>query len=526
MLETYLELFVFGIVLTWFATPQVIRVGHRFRIYGHSHGARKKEEIPRLGGLSIFLALVLAGVLLGFVLPAVHRQIASRCATLISLLLPAVLVLLVGIYDDIAGAAPWQKLLIEFLAAGIAWWVGIRIIALPVFGYPIHSPVLSFFLTEFWMLAVTNALNLIDGLDGLAAGIAFFVTLAMFIVAFIQGNAPISIIAITVAGALLGFLRFNLSPAKIFLGDTGSLFLGFLLGTLAVYTTEKSSTLLALAVPYLAFGVPLLDTSLAIVRRFLSGRPVFGADRDHIHHKLLKVWASPRQAVAALYGLAALFSIGSLLIVRSTQNILVLVIVLGGVTAWFLSTRVQYEELIEFRTYLTRAFRSQHRVVANQILIRKASRNLEEALDLGKGWEALTSTLHALDFDGARCSLVGWPKDSVPALPVWHRIDAGLPEHSWSVSIPLHSNDLTIGVLQLWRGFSKERMLFQFSSLLDTLIPPFEKRLSSEYEARAMNAEFKYSRQAGSQLENSLLETVEEKHEAVTSGHELARIGS
>jgi len=526
MLKTYLELFMFGIVLTWFATPQVIRVGHRFRIYGHSRSGRQKEAIPRLGGLSIFFGLVLSGVLLGSVFPILHRQIVSRCTTLASLLLPAVLVLLVGIYDDVAGAAPWQKLLIEFLAAAIAWWVGIRIVALPVLGYPIHSLVLSFLLTEFWMLAVTNALNLIDGLDGLAAGIAFFITLAMFIVTFIQGNSLISMIAITIAGALLGFLRFNSSPAKIFLGDTGSLFLGFLLGSLAVYTTEKSSTLLALAVPYFAFGVPLLDTSLAIMRRFLSARPVFVGDCEHIHHKLLEVWASPRHAVAALYGLAALFSIGSLLIVRSTQNILALVIVLGGVTAWFLSTRVQYEELIEFRAYLMRAFRSQRRVLANQILIRKASRNLEEAADLGESWEVLTCTLRALNFDGVRCLLAGWPRNSVLPLPAWQRADTDLPDHSWSVSIPLHAGDLMIGVLQLRRGLAKERILFQFSSVLDTLIPPFEKRLKAEYETRALSSRVEDSIQAGLQPESSILETVEEKHETLTSEHELARIGS
>lgn len=254
MLKTCLELFVSGIVLTWFATPRVIRIGHRFRVYGLSRSGLQKEAIPRLGGLSIFFGLFSAGALLEPVIPELHRLIVSRSTTLVSLLLPALIVLLVGVYDDVAGAAPWQKLIVEFLATAITWWVGIRITALPVLGYPIHSLLLSFLLTEFWMLAATNAINLIDGLDGLAAGIAFFVTVAMFIVAFIQGNSVASLIAITVAGALLGFLRFNSWPAKIFLGDTGSLFLGFLLGSMAVYTSEKSSTILALAVPYFAFG--------------------------------------------------------------------------------------------------------------------------------------------------------------------------------------------------------------------------------------------------------------------------------
>jgi len=501
-MKIFIEIFVAGALLCWLITPLVIRVGHRFRLYGPSRDGRNQEATPRLGGLAIFLAIVLAGVLLHFALPAAGPG-GPDWAMLLSLLFPATLVLLLGIYDDIAGAAPWQKLVIESLAASIAWWMGIRIAALPVLGYPIHSLALSFLLTVFWTLAVTNALNLIDGLDGLAAGIAFFVTLAMFIVALIQGDSAVCVLTITVAGALLGFLRFNTAPARIFLGDTGSLFLGFLLGTLAVYTTEKSSTLLALAVPYLAFGVPLLDTSLAIVRRLLSGRPVFAADCDHLHHKLLKVSASPRVAVTALYGLAAVFSIGSLVIVRSTENILVLMIVLGGVTGWFLTTRVQCEELVAFSAYLARALRSQRRVVANQIMIRKASSNLEKTSGLEQSWEVLTAALGALDFDGARCRLEGWPGDSAPALPAWGSVGLDSPEHSWSVSIPLQSGGLSLGVLQLQRGLAKDRMLFQFSSVLDTLIPPFEERLRSEYENRTV---LPYSLPGGAaRLEDSLL---------------------
>ena len=171
MTKTYFALFIVGLLLTWLTTPTVIRVGHRFRIYGHSHGGRKTEGIPCLGGVGIFLAVLLAWGFLRFALPIAHGQITVHGASMTSLLLPATLALLLGIYDDVAGATPWQKLLIEFLAAGTAWWLGIRIVALPVLGYPIHSVILSFLLTVLWITTVTNALNLIDGLDGLAAGI-------------------------------------------------------------------------------------------------------------------------------------------------------------------------------------------------------------------------------------------------------------------------------------------------------------------------------------------------------------------
>src|SRR5208282_980828 len=220
------------------------------------------------------------------------------------------------------GATPRQKLLLETLAAGMVWLAGFRIVSLPILGYHVRNPLLSLFVTVFWIVAVTNSLNLIDGLDGLAAGIAFFVTVSVFVVSLLQANYFVCILAITLAGALLAFLRFNFAPATIFLGDSGSLFLGFVLASLAIHTSQKSSTLLAIVVPFVAFGLPLMDTSLTVIRRFLSGRPLFHADRDHIHHRLLQNRLTLRVVVLGLYGMAALFSLGSLLILQSTGNLI------------------------------------------------------------------------------------------------------------------------------------------------------------------------------------------------------------
>jgi hypothetical protein len=206
-----------------------------------------------------------------------------------------------------------------------------------------------------------------------------------------------------------------------------------------------------------------------------------------------------------LYGLAAMFSIGSLLIVSSTQNVLVLVIVLGGVTSWFLASRVQYEELAEFGSWLERTLRSQRRVVANRILIRKAAKNLEKTSDLGKSWDVLARTLDSLDFDEVRCRLEDWLEDSAPSLPAWRSAGLDIPGHSWSVSIPLHAGGRNVGVLQLRRSLRRGRMLFQFSSVLDILIPAFEKRLSSEFEVKMISAEVEYSVPVAPQLEGSLV---------------------
>jgi UDP-GlcNAc:undecaprenyl-phosphate GlcNAc-1-phosphate transferase len=482
-MRTYLGLFLLATFLALGATPAVRRLGRWLRAYGQARDGPEERRIPRLGGLAIVLAALVAwGVLL--LLPNLMRaRFLSEWRTLVALFVPGTLVLLLGAYDDVVGATPRQKLILELLAAGMVWWAGFRIVTWPILGYHVHSPLLSFALTALWIVAVTNSLNLIDGLDGLAAGIAFFVTVSVFVVSLLQGNHFVCILAITLAGALLGFLRYNFAPASIFLGDSGSLFLGFILATLAIHTSQKSSTLIAIVVPFVAFGLPLMDTSLTVVRRLLNRRPLFVADRDHIHHRLLQNRLTVRLAVLGLYGLAALFSLGSLLILRSTGSLVALVAVLAGASGWFLTGGLRYEELSELNVYVSRAMQSQRRVLANQILIRKASRQLHEAASLEGSWQVLASTLEALDFDGVACQLWGWPNGSVPSLSAWSRCGENGSNDCWNVSIPLRDGEKAMGELQLWRARNKGRLLFQFSSLLDTLVPPFEKQLKSRYEA-------------------------------------------
>ena len=158
------------------------------------------------------------------------------------------------------------------------------------------------------MLGITNAFNLIDGLDGLAAGSAFFSTLVVFVVALSSHSSFVSVMTLVLAGAVLGFLRYNFNPATIFLGDCGSLFVGFMLGALALQGMQKSPTIVAVAIPVVSFGFPILETALSIVRRLISGRPVFTGDREHIHHKLLQRGLSQRQVVTVLYAVSAIFA--------------------------------------------------------------------------------------------------------------------------------------------------------------------------------------------------------------------------
>jgi UDP-GlcNAc:undecaprenyl-phosphate GlcNAc-1-phosphate transferase len=253
--------------------------------------------------------------------------------------------------------------------------------------------------TIFWVIAITNAFNLIDGLDGLAAGSALFSTLVMFVVAAL-GNAPlISLITLALAGAILGFLRYNFNPATIFLGDCGSQFVGFMLSALALYGAQKAPTIIAVAIPLVSFGLPILETSLSVLRRFIGGRPVFTADREHIHHKLLEHGWSHRQVVIILYGVSAVFALLSLFLLWPTGSTLGLVLAVVGTGIWLGVQHLGYLEFGEIRRVAQRTI-EQRRIFVNNLAIRRASEELKVARDFDQVGRILTAAFDNNDFDG------------------------------------------------------------------------------------------------------------------------------
>src|SRR5204863_6254684 len=216
-----------------------------------AHGRHLHEHaLPRLGGIAIFCAFLLAtGVALlagRFLLPG--EGLALR--PLLTILPPAILIFLLGVYDDVRPVGPYVKFLVQAIAGAMLFAGGLRILDLPVlFGTHVFSWYTGLPLTIIWVMAITNAFNLIDGLDGLAAGSALFSTLVVFVVAILGNMSLISLIALALAGATLGFLRYNFNPATIFLGDCGSLFIGFMLSALALYGAQKAPTIIAVAIP-------------------------------------------------------------------------------------------------------------------------------------------------------------------------------------------------------------------------------------------------------------------------------------
>lgn len=263
-----------------------------------------KFIVTRLGGIAIFLAFYSAIFTLFFI----NQRLFLNLLLFLRWFLPAtILILFLGIYDDLRGTNARTKLIIQVIAAFIAVKSGVVIeIACNSFknNQVFDIGIWSVPVTVFWIIFITNAINLIDGLDGLAAGTSSIISLTMFFIALYQKNYLVMVLSISLVGATIGFLKYNFNPAKIFMGDSGSMFLGFTLACISINGSQKSATFVAFLISVIAMGLPIGDTLLAILRRFLNGRHIFRADNEHIHHLLLKIGISHKNTVLFLYSVS------------------------------------------------------------------------------------------------------------------------------------------------------------------------------------------------------------------------------
>ena len=305
-------------VISFLLTPVLCRVAPRIGAVDKPD-ARKIHHtlMPRLGGVAIYAGFLTAYWLLGF-----------QEARYLGLLLGGTFILLVGLVDDIRNISPRLKLAGQIVAAAILVASGVRVEFLtnPFDGLLILGK-LAVPVTIFWIVGVTNALNLADGLDGLAAGTSFIAAVTIAVVAWFNGETGVALLSLALAAGVLGFLPFNFHPARIFMGDSGSMFLGFNLAALATIGLTKSATVVSLFVPVVILGLPILDTTLAIIRRFLNHQPIFAPDKSHLHHRLLAQGLTQRQAVGIIYLVNACLGGSAVLLTRLTtdQSMLILV---------------------------------------------------------------------------------------------------------------------------------------------------------------------------------------------------------
>ena len=317
---------LFAAVFTYLLTPPVKHMAERLQVYDYPDKYRHVNEVPvaRMGGLSMGISMVVTILIF-----------SNMNIQIIGMLAGAMLIVAMGLLDDFANLPPYVKLLVQILAALVAYRSGIIFNVVSNFNFisPVeyfHVDIIALPLTILWIVGCTNALNLIDGLDGLAAGVAVISCLTMLVVALLVSEPIVALLLAIITGACIGFLPFNFNPAKIFMGDVGSQLLGYLISVTSIMGMFKVHALVTLFVPLLALAIPLADTIFAFFRRILRGQSPFTADSGHLHHRLLALGLTQKQAVAVLSSVSALFGLIAVIFTASSHRVLRLVTVLAA----------------------------------------------------------------------------------------------------------------------------------------------------------------------------------------------------
>lgn len=310
MSKQYIMFFI-ALAISLMTTPLVIKFAAKIGAMDVPTDNRRmhKEPVPLLGGLAIYFAFV--STLLVFVRP--DRQVTG-------ILLGGTFIIIGGVVDDLRPLKPKEKLLLQIIGACIVAYfgIGIKYVTNPFDRAYGRSDIgwLSLPATVFWIVGITNAFNLIDGLDGLAAGIAFISSVTLFAISLMNDRTMAVVMTATLAGCTLGFLPYNFNPAKIFMGDSGAQFLGFMLAVISIQGAIKSAAAIVIMVPVLVLGLPIYDTLTSMFRRMMDKKPVMQADKGHIHHKLMDMGLTQKQAVFVLYAISALFGVSAIFVME------------------------------------------------------------------------------------------------------------------------------------------------------------------------------------------------------------------
>lgn len=406
--------------------------------------------MPRLGGVAIFAAsaLTLFGLIGTFGATALQLS-----PPLLALLAGAAAMHVWGLIDDVRPMRARYKLVGQVVIVAAVYAAGLRMtsILLPFAGAIELGAVLSAILTVTWLVGITNAFNLIDGMDGLAGGAAVLALATFFAVGDGFDQFGVALIAVVIAGATAGFLRYNFNPATIFLGDSGSLFLGFSLAGLGLLAAQRHPGAVALAIPAVVLGLPELDTAITICRRFLRGDGIFFPDRGHLHHRLLDHGHSTREVALILYAACAVLSMAGFILANHADFVLLL-LAICAVAALFITRPLRFYEFEELGNVLGRALR-QREVIGRSVRFREAGlrlsgvddlieifATLETAFDSDKAWRAEVRLTRGFLRDwSSETATAGRADDEMPVWS-WHR-DKPAPSGCWEIGMPLLAPD-------------------------------------------------------------------------------------
>ncbi|MBF0449542.1 MAG: undecaprenyl/decaprenyl-phosphate alpha-N-acetylglucosaminyl 1-phosphate transferase [Candidatus Magnetomorum sp.] len=331
-MTTLLAIFLISLLFSLISTPVAKYLGQKLGAMDMPNERKcHQTPIPRNGGLAIVFTFFLTLCIMSLFNTDISNKLHLN-RPMIFLFIGSLICFGVGLFDDFKRLGPYIKFSVQILAASVAFMGGIRIEFFHLGNFHIHAGILSYFITVFWFVFFINAINLIDGLDGLAAGVTFFACIVLVVLSILQKDFLIAVLFTTLSGSILGFLRYNFNPASIFMGDGGSYFLGYIIAGLSVMGAVKSQLGAAMLIPLVALGVPIFDTMISPLRRFMLGQAMFKPDKGHIHHRLIEKGLSARRSVLIIYAISICLCLLSILLVnfRNEQAGLFLIILGSG----------------------------------------------------------------------------------------------------------------------------------------------------------------------------------------------------
>ncbi len=488
---------VTGLVLTALIRELAPRIGLTDRPDGYRklHGA----STPLGGGVAILLATVsVLGVVL--IQPNWFRQFFWKNWTELSplvssLLLAGTVIVVVGLVDDRFGLRGWHKLTGQIIAAAILIHSGLVIHGVGVFGNEIRLEWFAVPVTLFWLLGAVNALNLLDGIDGLATmmGIILVSTIAMMGIQ--TGHPEVVIIGFVFAGSLVGFLRFNFPPASIFLGDTGSMLIGLVVGALAIQGSLKGAGTVLLAAPLAIWAIPIFDSATAILRRKLTGRSIYTTDRGHLHHRLLNLLGSNRRVLAWLAGCCALTSMAALLSLFLKNDLIALLTCLAIVIIFVASGVFGRTELLLLGSRLRRVGLSLVNPISSKHpTARESVVRLQGSLHWELLWAAVIESAERMCLVEVRLD-VNSPAEQEGYHASWEQVVKNERERCWRMEFPLLIAGRPIGRLLIVGHRSENSSCWGIQQLME-MVRPFEIQLLAISERKASHAATEADREA------------------------------
>ncbi len=401
-MRTYLTSFIVSFLFVLVTTPFLIKIGIK-------HGFVDKVDqrkihqgvVPRIGGIGIAIGTLFPLFLLYFYNNFVSQTLFGSIENVVVIIFGGLSISILGLFDDIKGLPAKFKFLFQIALAVIAIYCGFSINAMSTPWGVVQLGWVGHFITVLWIVGIINAFNLIDGMDGLSSGVSFFACITIMSLSIVNGYMFVALVSAALAGAVVGFLVYNFNPAKIFMGDAGSMFIGYVLAVLSLKNQSKGHTIVSMLVPIIAMGLPILDTTLAFLRRFLRNQSIFSADKQHIHHILLSKGLNQRKVVFMLYGISVVFTALAMLLIFQKDVEAFLVIVVFSIVVFVIVSKLGYTEMFYSR-FKTRKEDRLENHLENYLVEKITIQNYNEMFDV-----LPISGFEILDCEGKRIALEG-----------------------------------------------------------------------------------------------------------------------